>query len=126
MPSTSRSSQTSTASSPTPSIPPDLPRPRVLDDTLSVKEAAELSGKHEQTIRNWMKRELFTFSRLGGRDIRIHRTEFLRFLEGQGTPEQEIASPAPTRAPADETGRLGGGLYDPDWGLFDRSPFHGT
>lgn len=89
-----------------PSVPPRIPH-----DSLSVAAAAELVDKHEQTIRAWVKKGYVEATKVGARDLRIHRQSLLNY-----------AQPAVPKAVRSE--RPQGGLYDPDWGIWTRDPFH--
>jgi hypothetical protein len=75
---------------------------------LRAGEAAALVGKHPQTIRAWGKQGLIVSESWGARDTRFDRDSLLAYCP----IEQE---PAPQR-PA-------GGLYDPEWGMFDQNPY---
>ncbi|WP_040599231.1 helix-turn-helix domain-containing protein [Patulibacter medicamentivorans] len=90
----------------------------MLTDTVTVAQAAEMTGKHPQTIRRWAKDGTLECTRLGHREFRIFKASLSEFIDG--------ASAGTSAAPASgqRAERPGGGLFDPEWGLFTRQPFH--
>jgi excisionase family DNA binding protein len=77
-----------------------------------------MTGKHPQTIRRWANDGTLQSTRLGHREYRIYKASLEAFIDGIETR----SSAAPATGPSVE--RPAGGLFDPDWGLFTRQPYH--
>ncbi len=118
MPSTPKASSAPTSAPDVPTAPPSLPQPRVLTDTVTVAEAARMTGKHPQTIRRWANDGTLESTRLGHREFRIFKASLAEFIDGVS------AGSSAASAPGSSVERPAGGLFDPEWGLFTRQPFH--
>ena len=118
MPSTPKQSAAEKRSADVPTAPPSLPQPRVLTDTVTVADAARMTGKHPQTIRRWANDGTLQSTRLGHREFRIYKASLEAFIDGASAGNRAVpASGSSVERPA-------GGLFDPEWGLFTRQPFH--
>ena len=95
---------------------PTGPLSRVAE-SLSVKEVAEFTGKHPQTVRRWISDGTLEGFRIGHRELRVTRASLRRWA---GAAPQ--SGPAPVVSPPARS-RPAGGLFDPEWGPFDHEPF---
>ncbi|WP_040600894.1 hypothetical protein [Patulibacter medicamentivorans] len=85
-----------------------------LDRPVTFKAAVELVGKHPQTIRRWIQSGTLEAFVLGHRELRVTRGSLQPFTDNAGVSDE----PAPA-----VPGRPAGGLYYPEWVLFDGAPF---
>lgn len=118
MPSTPKQSAAEKRAADVPTAPSSLPQPRVLTDTVTVAQAAEMTGKHPQTIRRWANDGTLESTRLGHREFRIFKASLAEFIDGASAGTTAAVAPRPS------VERPAGGLFDPEWGLFTRQPFH--
>ncbi|MGN0362329.1 MAG: helix-turn-helix domain-containing protein [Bilifractor sp.] len=51
------------------------------DDWMTVDQAAEMAGVSRKAVREWIKGNKFSFIRLPGNGLRIHREEFQRWIK---------------------------------------------